>query len=202
MDYTTINYYIMKQQIKSNSIKSKEDINIIKKHLKLKQGFFYSRHLLYFILGINVCLKPNDLLKLQWKQILNDNGTIKDFIIYNGYRFYLNKSCKDAIYHFISQYDNYKYYMYVFGDDSPLVIQTINKALGDVEKALCLPYNLSALSLHKTFIYWQIVNYHYDYIKMSKLKYMLYQTSKNKDLNTYAEYNINDDMIYINDVNL
>ena len=100
------------------------------------------------------------------------------------------------------QYDNYKYYQYIFGNDKPMVIQTVNKVLGDAEKELQLPYNLSALSLHKTFIYWQIINYHYDYIRMSKLKYLIYQTSKNKDINTYSEYNINDDMIYINDINL
>ena len=192
----------MKQQIKSNSIKSLEDIQIIKEYLRSKHNFNYDRHLLYFVLGINICLKPDNLLKLEWSQILNTNYTIKDFIVYNGYHFYLNKSCKDAIYNFMSRYDNYKYYQYVFGDNKPLVIQTINRALGDIEKDLNLSYNLSALSLHKTFIYWQVVNYHYDYVKMSKLRYLIYQTSKSKDLNTYAEYNINDNMIYINDINL
>ena len=192
----------MKQQIKSNSIKSLEDIQSIKEYLQSKHNFNYNRHLLYFILGINTCLKPDNLLKLEWSQILNTNYTIKDFIVYNGYHFYLNKSCKDAIYNFMSQYDNYKYYQYVFGNNKPLVIQTVNKVFGYAEKNLHLQYNLSALSLHKTFIYWQVVNYHYDYIKMSKLRYLIYQTSKSKDLNTYAEYNINDDMIYINDINL
>ena len=192
----------MKQQIKSNSIKSLEDVQIIKEYLRSKHNFNYDRHLLYFVLGINICLKPDNLLKLEWSQILNTNYTIRDFIVYNDYHFYLNKSCRDAIYNFMSRYDNYKYYQYVFGDNKPLVIQTINRALGDIEKDLNLSYNLSALSLHKTFIYWQVVNYHYDYVKMSKLRYLIYQTSKSKDLNTYAEYNINDDMIYINDINL
>ena len=192
----------MKQQIKSNSIKSLEDVQIIKEYLRSKHNFNYDRHLLYFVLGINICLKLDNLLKLEWSQILNTNYTIRDFIVYNDYHFYLNKSCRDAIYNFMSRYDNYKYYQYVFGDNKPLVIQTINRALGDIEKDLNLSYNLSALSLHKTFIYWQVVNYHYDYVKMSKLRYLIYQTSKSKDLNTYAEYNINDDMIYINDINL
>lgn len=192
----------MKQQIKSNSIKSLEDVQIIKEYLRSKHNFNYDRHLLYFVLGINICLKPEQLLKLKWEQILNINYTIRDFIVYNNYRFYLNKSCKDAIYSFMSRYDNYKYYQYIFGNNKPLVIQTINKILGNAEKDLHLQYNLSALSLHKTFIYWQVVNYHYDYVKMSKLRYLIYQTSKSKDLNTYAEYNINDDLIYINDINL
>ena len=161
-----------------------------------------NRYLLYFILGINTCLKPKDLLQLEWKEILNTNYTIKDFIIYNEYRFYLNKNCKDAIYNFISQYDNYKYYQYIFGNNKPFVKQTINKILGDAEKELQLPYNLSTSSLHRTFVYWQIVNYYYDYVKMSKLRYLMYKTNRDKDLNTYAEYNINDDMIYINDINL
>ena len=192
----------MKQQIKSSSIKSLEDIQIIKEYLRSKHSFAFDRHLLYFILGINICLKPEQLLKLEWHTILDTRYTIKDFIIYNGYRFYLNKSCKDAIYNFINKYDNYKYYQYIFGDNKSFVIQTINKVLGDAEKELQLDYNLSALSLHKTFIYWQIVNYYYDYNKMSKLRYLMYKTNRDKDLNTYAEYNINDDMIYINDINL
>ena len=191
-----------KQQIKSNSIKNLDDIKRIKEYLRSKHNFTFDRHLLFFILGINTCLKPKDLLQLEWKEILNTNYTIKDFIIYNEYRFYLNKNCKDAIYNFISQYDNYKYYQYIFGNNKPFVKQTINKILGNAEKELQLSYNLSTSSLHKTFINWQIVNYHYDYVKMSKLRYLIYQTSKSKDLNTYAEYNINDDMIYINDINL
>lgn len=192
----------MKQQIKSNSIKNLDDIKRIKEYLRSKHNFTFNRYLLYFILGINTCLKPKDLLQLEWKEILNTNYTIRDFIIYNEYRFYLNKSCKDAIYNFINKYDNYKYYQYIFGDNKSFVIQTINKVLGDVEKELQLDYNLSALSLHKTFIYWQIVNYYYDYNKMSKLRYLMYKTNKDKDINTYAEYNINDDLIYINDINL
>lgn len=192
----------MKQQVKSNSIKDLNDIKRIKEYLRLKNSFNYDRHLLYFILGINTCLKPKQLLKLEWKQILNTNDTIKDFIIYNGYHFYLNKSCKEAIYNFMSRYDNYKYYQYIFGDNEPLVIQTINGVFGDAEKDLQLNYNLSTSSLHRTFVYWQIVNHHYDHVKMSKLRYLMYKTNKDKDINTYAEYNINDDLIYINDINL
>ena len=192
----------MNQQIKSNSIKDLNDIKRIKEYLRSKHSFAFDRHLLYFILGINICLKPEQLLKLEWHTILDTRYTIRDFIIYNGYRFYLNKSCKDAIYNFINKYDNYKYYQYIFGDNKSFVIQTINKVLGDAEKELQLDYNLSALSLHKTFIYWQIVNYYYDYNKMSKLRYLMYKTNKDKDINTYAEYNINDDLIYINDINL
>ena len=192
----------MKREIKSNSIKNLDDIKRIKEYLRSKHNFTFNRYLLYFILGINTCLKPKDLLQLEWKEILNTNYTIKDFIIYNGYRFYLNKNCKDAIYNFISQYDNHKYYQYIFGNNKPFVKQTINKILGDAEKELQLPYNLSTSSLHRTFVYWQIVNYYYDYVKMSKLRYLMYKTNRDKDLNTYAEYNINDDLIYINDINL
>lgn len=190
------------ERIKANSIKSLEDIQSIKEYLQSKHSFNFDRHLLYFILGINTCLKPKDLLQLEWEKILNTNYTIKDFIIYNGYRFYLNRNCKEAIYNFMSQYDNCKYYQYIFGNDKAFVKQTINKVFGDIEKDLNLSYNLSALSLHKTFIYWQIVNYHYDYIKMSKLRYLMHKTYKDKDINTYSEYNINDDLIYINDINL
>ena len=192
----------MKQQVKSNSIKDLNDIKRIKEYLRLKNSFNYDRHLLYFILGINTCLKPGDLLELKWCQILNDSYIIRDFIVYNGYRFYLNKNCKEVIYNFINRYDNYKHYQYIFGNNKPFKIQTINIFLGKIEKELQLSYNLSASSLHKTFVYWQIVNYHYDHVKMSKLRYLMYKTNRDKDINVYAEYNIDDDMIYINDINL
>ena len=104
----------MKQQVKSNSIKDLNDIKRIKEYLRLKNSFNYDRHLLYFILGINTCLKPGDLLELKWCQILNDSYTIRDFIVYNGYRFYLNKNCKEVIYNFINRYDNYKHYQYKY----------------------------------------------------------------------------------------
>ena len=190
--------------INSNSIKNKDDIEIIKLCLMSmsRNDFICNRHVLYFILGINTCLKPKELLALEWITLLNDNYTIKNFINYNGYKFYLNTSCKQAILSFINKFDNHTKYKYVFGDNKPITIQAINILYGKIEKELALDYNFSALSLHKTFVYWQIANAHFDYNKMSKLKNLLYINEKNKSINIYSEYNINDDIIYINDVNL
>ena len=80
-----------------------------------------------------------------------------------------------------------------------------NKMYGIVRNTLDLHFEFSTLSLHKTFVYWQIYYCNSDYIKMAKLYYLIArntETRRNKDINSYAEYDINDNMIYINDVNL
>lgn len=65
-----------------------------------------------------------------------------------------------------------------------------------------LYFNLSINtgSLYKTFIYWQIYYNRRDYIKLAKLQDMLYPTLTN--LWKISNYNIDNDYIYINDVNL
>lgn len=189
--------------IKPSPIRDIDDIELIKIYLQKSNDATCDRHLLYFILGINTCLKPDKLLKLRWSDILDiEKETINDFIIYNDYKFYLNLNCKTAIYNYIQKYDCFKLFPYVFGNNRPIVIQTMNKVFSDIKKELGLPYILSSLSLHKTFIYWQIYYNNKDYIKMSKLNHLIHKSTLNNDLNSYSEYDIKNDYLYINDVNL
>lgn len=185
----------------ANSIKDKDEIEIIKLCLKKQDSFNYDRHLLYFILGINTCLKPSELLKLEWNYIIDDDLKVKEYIAYHKYKFYLNNSCKTALYNYIFKYNSQcMKSKYVFGNKTPMNIATMNYVFEGVEKELSLSYNLSTMSLRKTFVYWQVVKYHYDYNRMSKLRRLLYDTQDS--INNFCEYNINDDMIYINDINL
>ena len=52
---------------------------------------------------------------------------------------------------------------YIFAAKSnakqPMTLETINVILRRIEKHLQLPYNLSAFSLRRTFVYWQIIYY-------------------------------------------
>lgn len=188
---------------KADTIKDIEDIKRIKNIFISNSNKTNDRHLLYFTFGLNTCFKPGELLSLKWTDIMDvDNNIIKEFINYNGYKFYLNLSCKKTLYHYIKKYDFFKTDTYIFGGNKPMVKATINRTYGDIEKALNLKYNLCGLSLHKTFIYWQIKEEHNDYIKMSKLKELYSNTEKEKSINVYADYRFKNDYIYINNINL
>lgn len=192
----------------ANAIQNKEDIERIKQYFIEQNNFVYDRHLLYFVLGINTCLKPRDLASLKWSDILISGDIIKDYIEYNGYKFYLNLSCKNAINNHIEKYNDVINDIYVFTGighkQNHIRYESMNKMYRILEKELRLNFEFSNLTLHKTFVYWQIYYCHRDYVKMSKLRLITKESiqAKERDINVYADYNINDDMIYINDVNL
>lgn len=188
--------------MKSNSIKSKETIDQIKQYFINKNSFAYDRHLLFFVLGINLCLKPKDLIVLAWNDIICGD-IVKDYIDYNSYMFYINSNCKDIIYWYINKYPFVLNSDYIFAGsylNDTITYAAINKMYSRIQKELELNFEFSLISLHKTFVYWQLVSCHRDYVKMSKLRNII---RKEKDtVNDYAEYNVYDDGIYINDVNL
>lgn len=192
----------------ANAIRKREDIERIKQYFIEQNSFAYDRHLLYFVLGVNTCLKPKDLVSLRWSDILLDGNIIRDYIEYNGYRFYFNISCKNAITDYIEKYSNAINDVYVFTGighkQDNARYESMNKIYRMLESKLQLDFEFSNLTLHKTFVYWQIYYCNRDYVKMSKLRLITKESTlaKERDLNTYANYNINDDMIYINDVNL
>lgn len=186
--------------MKPKTIRNKEDIRKIKQFFIDKNSFNFDRHLLYFTLGINTCLKPDELINLKWQNLINNNGIVNDYILFNGYRFYLNRNCKDIIYWYI------KSYRYVLDSENVfnMTYYATNKLYRQIAKELDLNIEFSNLTLHKTFIYWQLYYEHRDYIKMSKLRLLVKEgkSNRNRDINTYSEYYIDDDMIYINNVNL
>lgn len=190
------------------TITNKEDIKIIKEYFINQNNFTYDRHLLYFTLGINTPLKPDELSKVKWCDFIFNNH-VQDFIKYNGYNFYLNMNCKNIINEYIRKYSNIIKNEFVFEgighNQNNMTYAATNKVYKIIKNTLNLHFDFSNISLHKTFIYWQIYYCNNDYIKMTKLYYLTARNAEHrrtKDINSYAEYNINDDMIYINDVNL
>ena len=194
--------------VAANAIRNTEDIKRIKQYFAMQKNLVYDRHLLYFVLGINTCLKPRDLSSLKWPDILFDGNMIRDYIEYNGYRFYFNTSCKDAIADYIEKYNGITKNVYIFegigSKKESITYQATNKVYGKLQETLHLDFEFSNISLHKTFVYWQIYYCHRDYVKMSKLRLITKESvqAKERDLNVYANYNLHDDKIYINDVNL
>lgn len=187
----------------SYPITDKNDIELIRMYMSEYVRHTFSNHLLYFNLAINTGLKTKILLSYKWNDILNLDMTVKDYLQYNNYKLYLNNTCKRAIYDNLNMLNNIDFNNYVFGNrkNKPIISSTINKVYRDIHKDLNIGnLCLNTGSLYKTFIYWQIYYNCRDYIKLAKLQDMLYPTSTN--LWKIANYNIDNDYIYINDVNL
>lgn len=190
-------------QESSYPITDKNDIELIRMYMSEYVRHTFSNHLLYFNLAINTGLKTKILLSYKWNDILNLDMTVKDYLQYNNYKLYLNNTCKRAIYGNLNMLNNIDFNNYVFGNrkNKPIISSTINKVYRDIHKDLNIGnLCLNTGSLYKTFIYWQIYYNCRDYIKLAKLQDMLYPTSTN--LWKIANYNIDNDYIYINDVNL
>lgn len=187
----------------SYPITDKNDIELIRIYMSEYVRHTFSNHLLYFNLAINTGLKTKILLSYKWNDILNLDMTVKDYLQYNNYKLYLNNTCKRAIYDNLNMLNNIDFNNYVFGNrkNKPIISSTINKVYRDIHKDLNIGnLCLNTGSLYKTFIYWQIYYNCRDYIKLAKLQDMLYPTSTN--LWKISNYNIDNDYIYINDVNL
>ncbi len=187
----------------SYPITDKNDIELIRMYMSEYIRPTFSNHLLYFNLAINTGLKTKMLLSYKWNDILNLDMTVKDYLQYNNYKLYLNNTCKRAIYDNLNMLNNIDFNNYVFGNrrNKPITSSTINKVYRDIHKDLNIGnLCLNTGTLYKTFIYWQIYYNCRDYIKLAKLQDMLYPTSTN--LWKIANYNIDNDYIYINDVNL
>lgn len=187
----------------SYPITDKNDIELIRMYMSEYIRPTFSNHLLYFNLAINTGLKIKMLLSYKWNDILNLDMTVKDYLQYNNYKLYLNNTCKRAIYDNLNMLNNIDFNNYVFGNrrNKPITSSTINKVYRDIHKDLNIGnLCLNTGTLYKTFIYWQIYYNCRDYIKLAKLQDMLYPTSTN--LWKIANYNIDNDYIYINDVNL
>lgn len=192
----------------ANAIRKREDIERIKQYFIEQNNFAYDRHLLYFVLGVNTCLKPRDLSAFKWSDVLLDGNMIRDYIEYNGYKFYFNTSCKNAIADYIEKYNDIIENIYIFegigSKKDNITYQATNKVYSKIQDILHLGFEFSNISLHKTFVYWQIYYCHRDYVRMTKLRLITKESelAKERDINTYANFDIHDDMIYINDINL
>ena len=189
----------------STPLTDKNDIELIRMYLSEYVKPTFSNHLLYFNLAINTGLRVRVLLSYKWNNLLNSDMTVKDYIQYNNYKLYLNNTCKRAIYDSLDMLNGIDLNNYVFGNraDKSITSGCINNVCRDIHKNLNIgDLCLNTGSFVKTFIYWQIYYNRRDYIKLAKLQDMLYPKSSNYNLCKIANYNIDNDYIYINDVNL
>lgn len=137
-------------------IRSKEKIEQMKEELK-KSG---TRDYLLFTFGINIGLRISDIIKLQVKDLLNTNGTIKSHIdiieekTEKLKRFKINNSLSDELYQYIK---NMNMEDYIFksrnGINKPITRVRAYTILNNAAKNIGLE-EIGTHTLRKTFGYW------------------------------------------------
>lgn len=198
--------------MKPRTIKDLDDILIIKDHFKWMSKhkgsqLMWDKQLLFFEIGINTCYKADELLNLKWEEILSkDKQDIRDYVSYRNYQFFLNNSCKNAVYEFIDKYKDCSKNTYIFSRNTDgekrIALQTVEHYQEWIDDDLQLPFKFSPISLRKTFVYWQIYYNKRDYIKMTKLNELIHEGYDYTSIHKYSEFEVVNDKIYVNDVNL
>lgn len=147
------------------------------------------RNYMIFVLGVSLGLRGCDLLRLQIRDVLNPNGTIKNRITTfesktskTNYP-YVNNTAKTAILQYLESLSEIHMDDYLIKDPAidfatePMCEDTLNKTILKASKALNLPYHLGAHSLRKTFSYWTIKLHPNDTQIMITLQEMLNHSS-------------------------
>ena len=147
------------------------------------------RNYMIFTLGTSIGLRGCDLLRLQIRDIVNPDGTIKNRITTfeskaskMNYPF-INNTAKQAIYDYLSELPNIDFDDYLIKDDmnsksyKPMCEDTLRKIILKAQQKLNLPYHLGAHSLRKTFAYWTIKLHPNDINVMNVLQEMLNHSS-------------------------
>lgn len=176
---------------KCDPIKNAEDIERIKQYY-LTSGHKNKRlrNYMIFILGVSIGLRGCDLLRLQIRDVMTDNGMIKDRIstfesktsktIYP----YINTEAKSAIINYLNSLPAIYMDDYLIKDmgikgkaTEPFSEDGLYRIILKAKDALNLPYHLGAHSLRKTFAYWTIKLHPNDNNVLMTLQEMLNHSS-------------------------
>ena len=151
--------------------KPRESTNAIpKEYLPMIKEYFrrpcrYSannlRNFAYFCLEINIGRRAGDALNLKVKDVLNEDGTIKDHIIFaheqkTGKRAmpYLNTNVKEALAEYLNTKEKYNMSDYLFQNyktGEKLSVDAMRKVIKRMAKDLKIDMNLATHSLRRTF---------------------------------------------------
>lgn len=141
------------------AIKNKKQIDKIKSILK-KNNY---RDYLMFVMGINTGLRISDLLNLQLKDVLNENGLIVDSIKIKEKKtgktkmFFLNDSATKALVDYIKT-TNYDSNTYLFasrkGENKPISRVQAYRILNDACYQAKIEGSIGCHTMRKTFGYW------------------------------------------------
>ncbi|WP_066048858.1 tyrosine-type recombinase/integrase [Robertmurraya korlensis] len=135
------------------AIRDTGKIKAIKKYLKDQSV----RDYLLFVLGINTGLKISEILTIKWSDILNENGSIKNFLEREEQKIpiYVNSKVKQAISLYLSSI-SYHYSDYVFKSsktNEPITRQQAYRIINKAAKHVGIEGNIGTHSMRKTFGY-------------------------------------------------
>lgn len=165
-------------------IKSLEDINKIKNYLKLKN----LRNYLIFVMGINTGIKTCQMLELRFKDILDDENNIRNYININGIEYDITSNTKKAIKEYILSMPSEEYKnSYLFKSNKgnfPIDRSHLYRILNEAAKECKVDLSIGNETLRKTFGY----HYYHQIGDLKHLQLVLNQKSVSK-LYDYLEIN-------------
>lgn len=179
-----------RKSTRCDAVSNPKDIERIKQfYLTTGHKNKRKRNYMIFTLGTSIGLRGCDLLRLQIRDIINPNGTIKNRITTfesktskMNYPF-INDTAKQAIYDYLSDFTSVDFNDYLIKDDmkstayKPMCEDSLRKIILKAQQKLDLPYHLGAHSLRKTFAYWTIKLHPNDINVMNILQEMLNHSS-------------------------
>ncbi|MDQ0220359.1 site-specific integrase [Peribacillus cavernae] len=132
-----------------------KQIHAIKKYLKDHS----ERDFLFFVMGINSGLKLNEILEIKVHEVLDKNGTIKDFFLLPAYdqhpekQIYLNAKIKNALAQYIqvSHLQSKDYLFFSPKTNKPITRQQAHRIIHQAVDALGIEGKYGASSMRKTF---------------------------------------------------
>jgi len=141
--------------IEVNAIKSKKDIDKMKKILKTNS----MRDYLLFVMGINVGLRISDLLSLKIYDVLGkDEVSIVEGKTNKHRTFTINNTVSKAVNEYLSSLNNYEVTDYLFksrkGGNKAISRVQAWQVLSDSAKLVGIKEAIGTHTLRKTFGYW------------------------------------------------
>lgn len=161
-------------------IKNIEDINKIKEYLRTQN----LRNYLIFVMGINTGIKTFQMLDLRFKDILDNENNIRNYIDINGIKYEITSNTKKAIKEYMESVsideDKNRYVFKSNKCDLSINRSHLYRILNDAAKKCEVNLSIGNETLRKTF------GYHY-YHKIGDLKH-LQMILNQKSISRLCEY--------------
>ncbi len=156
---------------------------------EIKDYLFQSnkRNYLLFVMGINLPLKSYLILRLKFSHLINEDGSIKNFLKIEGKTCYVNESIKVAIKDYIKNriFELEDYLFQSKKTKCPINRSHLYKILNDAATSCGVTMRIGNETLRKTFGY----HFYMDTRNLNKLKEMFDANSSNQ---LFAYLGIND----------
>ena len=176
-------------------IKNIEDVKRIKDYLKLKN----SRNYLIFVMGINTGIKTCQMLGLRFKDILDNENNIRNYISINGIEYDITSNTKKAIEEYILSIpidENKRSYLFKSNKgDLPIDRSHLYRILNDAAKKCKVDLPIGNETLRKTF------GYHY-YHQIGDLKHLQLVLNQKSVSKLYDYLDIDNDIDFNKKFNL